>query len=111
MRKSLFAFLLMAGLALNSWGQNLKDLPTETDPYKFIPKGASVCHEFVKLATTISNKFLHLYYSDLNDDGRYEKKEIVIDVNGDWIPDMYFFDFLEWYDKERRNAELARISA
>lgn len=102
--------MLMGSLALGAHGQNLNDLPIETDPHKYIPGEATNFSCVTIKIKGIEKKYFNVYWYDKNNNLVIEDDEMFIDINGDFVPDMLFTDFLNWYSHERTKKELRRTS-
>ncbi len=107
----LATFLLIGSLAMPLQSQDLSDLNTEKDQFKYIPPGAP----FLYTAVTIEgmgNKTFTIFGYDKNHDGRVEEDcEMFIDINDDFIPDMPLKDFMEWYYAEKAKKAFSEASA
>lgn len=115
MRKGLVALMLVGSMAFNSqiiygqgYGDFLKNIVTETDQFRYIPKGKSYTRLIIHLKG-IEGRF-SLYWYDKNKNNVVEDDEVFVDVNNDRIPDMLFVDFLKLYHQEKAKKELIRTS-
>jgi len=88
---------LFAGALLSISSIYSQELKLSIDPYEFIPRGA----ENVNVYGNPNWGHMQIYWWDKNKDGKQQKEETYIDINGDGIPDTTQKDFCEWYEKNK----------
>jgi hypothetical protein len=108
--KNLAKFLLIAGIgfgSLNLSAQEFK-LPHETDPYKFIPKGAGfelvlidTGHGFLSWGRWYNKDYKAKDYQDKlkESNGVIPSGELFLDLDGDGIPDLSAKDLDNLYEQ------------
>jgi hypothetical protein len=120
--KSLAKFLLITGIGLSSLSLSAQEsrLPHETDPYKFVPKGASAEIVTVDTGHGIMNgvwynktyKTAKDYQNRLKElGGLIPSDEIFLDIDGDGILDLSNKDLDRLCDQylEEQKMERARL--
>lgn len=114
MKKSLVAFVLMAGIGLNAHAMGNPEFHIEKDPYKIIPQGAYI----IWYDTIIEDKYSVTFiwynpgFKDMQDyKNNYppSKEDLFVDINEDGIPDMTLFDAEIAYRKMKVREENSRI--
>ncbi len=96
----LATLLLVGGLAMPLQSQDLKNLHTEENPFKYIPEGET-CFRTDIIIDGIENQIFTVYWHDKNHNEKVEDDEMFIDINKDYIPDMILRDFMRWYYSEK----------
>ena len=101
--------MLMGSLATMSLqSQNLNDLCAEADRFKYIPEDEVFFYRSIVIKGI--DKVFTVYWYDRNKDQEVQDDEVFIDINGDDIPDMILYDFMQWYKLEKDKKLLKETS-